>query len=134
MKAKLAHTQIMLLQPHVVLVVHSETLQHENYENIFTTYYCTQDTLKHTTNNNSFTLRKRNLFRLRKLCTNTARVESVCPNTTLLTPHLQNVRLYSHSGVDDFSRCDGIELFAQPGKSLLLTKHIRTKLRSLSSE
>ena len=26
-------------------------------------------------------------------------------NAKLLTPILQNVRLYSHSGVDDFSRC-----------------------------
>ena len=31
-------------------------------------------------------------------------VESAFPHTNLLTPHLQNVRLYNHSGVDYFSR------------------------------
>ena len=31
-------------------------------------------------------------------------------NAKLLTPHLQNVRLYSHDGVDDFSRRDIIPL------------------------
>ena len=81
--------------------MHCKTLYHKSYN------YISQKLLtlafQHTKHLNSFRSQKETPHGSIKLCTNTAMVESACPKTTLLTPHLQNIQLYSHSGVDDLS-------------------------------
>ena len=102
----------MLLQPHVVLVVHCETLHHERYDFISQKLHTLPFSILHTRTPSDHG--KTPIHGFVNLCTNTTRVESAGTDTTLIIPHLQNVRLYSHSGVDDFSRYVNIRYLPPP--------------------